>query len=257
MPTVLASIVIPSIYATSNGKLVNLPARMAKCPPDTKAAILALADEVRAAGGQFRLSDLFRSYDMQLQAHLDYVTKKKKAFSPAPGGSMHEGGRAFDVDLAALHIPLSRFWELAAKYGVMPVIPESDPKISEAWHFDHPGSHQLVREYYAAGKGRNLKPYTSMAVSAILSIGERVTFVKGKETQAHIQSCLIRLGHTIGNIDGDIGPKTRGVLAELGLAGLSIAEIVASLEERLEAIFPEEFFDKTEQQPEQWLLAQS
>jgi len=256
MPTVLASIVIPSIYASNNGKLVNLPARMAKCPPDTKAAILALADEVRAAGGQFRLSDLFRSYDMQLQAHLDYVTKKKKAFSPAPGGSMHEGGRAFDVDLTALKMPLARFWELAGKYGVLPVIPTPNSKTSEAWHFDRPGSHQLVREYYAAGKGSNLNNYTAMAVSAILSIGERVSFVKGKEIQAYIQSCLIRLGHNIGNIDGDIGPKSRGILAELGLTGFSIAEVVTSLEERLEAVFPEEFFDKTKQQPDEWLVAQ-
>jgi len=37
------------------------------------------------------LSDLLRSYDMQLQAHLDYTSGKKSAFSPAPGGSMHEG----------------------------------------------------------------------------------------------------------------------------------------------------------------------
>ena len=215
MPTILASIAVQSIYANSSGKLANLPSRMARCPPDTKAAILALVDEVRAAGGTLQLSDLFRSVDMQFQAHLDFVTRKKKAFSPAPGGSMHEGGRAFDIDLKALRIPLARFWELARKYGVMPVIASPNPRTSEAWHFDHPGSHQLVREYYAAGKGSNLKPYTAMAVSAILAIGETVTFVKGKEMQALVQSCLIRLGHSIGNIDGDFGPMTRGVLESL------------------------------------------
>ena len=62
--------------------------------------LYGIRDELQAQGGKLELSDLFRSYDMQLQAHLDYTSGKKKAFSPPPGSSMHESGRAFDVDLA-------------------------------------------------------------------------------------------------------------------------------------------------------------
>jgi len=53
----------------------------------------------------------------------------------------------------------------------------------------------------------------------------------------------------------DIGPKTRGVLATLGLAGLPVMDTIKALEEKLEAKFPDEFFDRTTQQPEQWMLA--
>jgi hypothetical protein len=39
---------------------------------------------------------------MQLQSHLDWKTGKKSAFSPPPGGSLHEAGRALDLDLDSL-----------------------------------------------------------------------------------------------------------------------------------------------------------
>lgn len=97
------------------------------------------------------LSDLLRSYDMQLQAHLDYTSGKKSAFSPAPGGSMHEGGRAFDLDLGALKIKLGQFWDIARKYGVTPIIKSPNPSASEAWHFDCRGSHERIYAYEYSG----------------------------------------------------------------------------------------------------------
>ena len=107
MSTPLIKIQIPSIYM-SGTKRLNLPERMAKCTPDSKKAILAIKADLLKEGGDLILSDLFRSYDMQLQSHKDYVMKKKKAFSPPPGGSMHEGGRAFDMDLVAMKVTLDR-----------------------------------------------------------------------------------------------------------------------------------------------------
>src|SRR4051812_32298727 len=76
-----------------------LPSRMAKCTPDTYRALFAVKENLKARNSDLVLSDLFRSYDMQFQANRDYVTGKKTAYSPPPGGSMHEAGRAFDLDL--------------------------------------------------------------------------------------------------------------------------------------------------------------
>jgi len=245
MSAPLVTIDFPSIYKGASGR-TSVPERMARCSPDMKKALFGLADAVRQRGGVLRLSDLFRSYDMQFQAHLDYASGKKKAFSPLPGGSMHEAGRAFDLDLAALKIGLAEFWELSKGFRVVPIIATPSTRSKEAWHFECRGSHQLVYEHYRSGTGSNFsKPATAMAASAIVSAGISVDFFKGKDEWARVQSALIRLGHaSVGNIDGDVGPKTRGVLETLGVAG-DASEILAALNEKLQAKFPEEWFDRT------------
>ena len=236
--------VVMSVYEV-NRQRVLMPERMARSTPDMKKAMYGIRAEVEAAGGKFALSDLFRSYDMQFQAHLDFTSGKKKAFSPPPGGSMHEAARAFDVDLKGLKMSLADFWELARKSGVVPIIPQPDPKASEAWHFECRGSHQLVYDYYKAGKGTNFsKPAAAMAASAIVALGLVHDRFKDKGEAAYIQSGLIRLGQLIGNIDGEIGPKTNGVLSSLGITGSTRAEQVQALDALLQQKFPDEFFDK-------------
>jgi len=235
--------VVMSVYEV-NGQRVLMPERMARSTPDMKKALYGIRAGVEAAGGKLALSDLFRSYDMQLQAHLDYTSGKKKAFSPAPGASMHEAGRAFDVDLKGLKMSLADFWQIAEKRGVVPIIAEPDPKASESWHFECRGSHQLVYDYYKAGKGTNFKPAAAMAASAIIAAGLAHDRFRAKEESAYIQSGLIRLGREIGNIDGEIGPKTHGVLSSLGITGSVRAEQCQALDTLLQQKFPDEFFDK-------------
>lgn len=245
MPALLVKPLVMSIYSV-NGVPVPMPERMARATPDLKRALYGIRADLKAKGGKLALSDLFRSYDMQLQAHLDFVSKKKKAFSPPPGGSMHESGRAFDVDLGQVKVNLAGFWEIAARWGVVPIIPEPNPKTSECWHFECRGSHQLVYDYYKAGKGSNFtKPGEAMAASAIVAVGLQHDKFKGREALAYLQSALIRLGHDIGNIDGDIGPKCNAKLAELGLAQATLDERTRALDGLLQQKFPLEFFDKT------------
>lgn len=241
MSAPLVSIAIASIYKNSSGVCVNVPNRMASCPPDMRASLLRLSREVTEASGSFRLSDLFRSYEMQLQAHLDYKSGKKRAFSPPPGSSMHESGRAFDVDVAALGMPLATFWAMAAKHGVVPIIARPDTALSECWHFECRGSHELVRRYYASGKAANLKPSQAMAASAILAAGIRVDSFK-HPTMAAIQSALIRLGQDVGPMDGLIGRRT---IAALEACGVRLEDdheaILAALELQLQVRFPDEW----------------
>ena len=245
MKTPLLHIIVPSIYEV-NGTRVALPERMAKCPPDMKMALHGVGEELRATGGRLILSDLFRSYEMQLGSYMDYRAGKKKAFSPPPGGSLHEGGRALDLDLGALKMPLRQFWPLAAKHGLTPIIAEPNPRTSEAWHFERRGSHALVYEYYKARRGTNFdKPYQAMAASSIVSVGVRVDKFRDGQDQAYIQSALIRLGQNIGNLDGQIGPKTLAALSALGLELTTVTECIAAVDLLLQAKFPVEFFDRT------------
>src|SRR5204863_2052988 len=104
-----------------------LPSHMAKCTPDTKMAVFAIAADLAAAGGKLALSDMFRSYQMQSQSHNDFVSHKKTAFSPPPGGSLHEAGRAMDIDLNSIHVSLAQFWDIAKRHGFTPIIKAPTP----------------------------------------------------------------------------------------------------------------------------------
>ncbi len=204
-----------SAYKNKKGEYANLPPRMAKCTPDMQWALGCIKIDVEDRGGEFLLTDLFRSNQMQYQANLDYVNKKKRAYSPPAGGTVHEGARAFDAALKQLGMSLKDFWEICFAYGVVPIIARPDIKISECWHFEKRGSFQLIYDYYKAKKGNNLTPYRAMGVSMVAAIGLKPDKIKMRE--AHIQSGLIRLGYEIGNIDGIIGKRTKTVLENLGI----------------------------------------
>ena len=210
--TPLVPITVSSIYNNA-----ALPARMAKCTPDTAAALEGVVEDLRARGHELRLSDLFRSYEMQRQANLDYVEKRKKAYSPPPGGSMHEAGRAMDIDLSSMGVTLKEFWDISKARGFFPIIDAPITSRSESWHFDCRGSHDAVYQYVKAGKaGVSIPPYTQMATSGILAIGVQVDALPDLGVGA-IQSALIRLGLDPGRIDGVMGDRTLGAMRDAGL----------------------------------------
>jgi hypothetical protein len=243
MPTPPIPIEILSIYFDKNKQRLNLPQRLAQCTPDTKAAVMNVKAELEAKGVNLFLSDMFRSHDMQLQAHVENA--KKGVFSPLPGGSMHEAGRAIDLDLDALLaggiLTLKDFWDLAGKHGFFPIVGQPNPKLKESWHFDRRGSHNLVRQYYLDGKGgSNMKPYEAMAASAILSIGVQVDRFQNQKGAA-IQSALIRLGQELGSIDGGVGNRTKQALDKAGVPFGDEDTMLSALENQLQQKFPEEF----------------
>jgi hypothetical protein len=241
MKAPLQNIQVPSVYK-HDGILVDLPAAMSQVTPDMAHAIEHISEDVESLGGNLIFSDLFRSYDMQFQARLDYTSGKKKAYSPAAGGSMHEAGRAMDIDILSLKMTLKNFWNICSKYGVTPIIKTPSTSLSECWHFDCRGSHGIVYNYYAAGKAKNMKPYYAMAASAILSVGIKVDRFANCQNEAFIQSALIRLGYDIGAMDGEIGPKCWTALEREGWGRIvPIHDIAVALEYKLARVFPNEY----------------
>lgn len=241
----LTKISVPSIYKNRSGEQVNLPERMAQCTPDMAKAIKVLSAEITKAGGSLILSDLFRSWDMQQQAYLDCQTGKKTAYSPPPGGSMHEAGRAMDIDLSKIKIHLLDFWKIAKPLGFMPIIAEPNPRTSEAWHFDFRGSHQLVYDYYLRmpRDKRNMKPYEAMAMSAITDNTDLpYTRQIGNLGVLRCQCMLVRLGKDIGLLDGFAGNKTNTALQ--GLVGENYKNIPYTtnlLKAKIKLTFPNEY----------------
>lgn len=132
----LREIEIESIYKDKNGNRLLLPSRMAQLVDRAADSLEYMIRDVSIMGGKLYISDAFRSYADQKKAHDDYISGKKKAFSPPPGHSYHEAGRAIDIDLESLGISLMHFWEICKNRGWNPVIRSPDPTVSEAWHFE-------------------------------------------------------------------------------------------------------------------------
>lgn len=238
----------PSPYGKDRS-IVPLPKRMGLATPDTKTAWDNVSAKVEARGGRVIFTDFYRTHDMQHQAHLDYVNGKKESYSPPAGQGVHEAARAGDVVVQELKMSLKDFWAICAEEGIVPIIKKPE-LVSECWHYEKRGSHQTVYNYYKLGKGNNMGAYQAMAISAILAIGNNVDeseigdqdFLKGRNTEAFIQSCLIRLGNEIGNLDGVIGERSRKALLVHGI-DYSIGPEAASeaIENIVRKAYPNEF----------------
>ena len=228
----LVPVNIPSIYKDSRGNNVNLPKRMALATPDTAAAIYAIARDVEeeGAGGRLVLSDLFRSKEDQDKAHHDYASGRKSAYSPPSGRSLHEAGRAFDIDLSQIKMELWRFWQIAAAHGVVPIIGEPHAWKSEAWHFECRGSHAV----FTSARDR--------ALSAILDHGGEVPQFGENSYKAFMQTALVRLGGDPGPIDGKIGPRTKAAFqAVTGTMYVGLSDDYSRLRNLLTEKFPREY----------------
>ncbi len=195
--------------------------------PDAAAALVALDAAVVAAGGDLRVSDCHRSLAVQAAARKRYdawvaagkprpgsakwnAATMKAAYVAAPGWSNHNGGRAVDLDLAALRFPgvdagrqLDRLWELARPLGWEPVIAAPEERASEGWHFDFWGELAPLRR--RAG-------YGTAALVAALMVGHGPVF--GVPRVALAQALLYRAGFDPGPIDGERGPRTLRALRE-------------------------------------------
>ena len=166
------------------------------------------------------------------------MTGRKKAFSPPPGGSFHEAGRAMDIDLATIGMSLAAFWEVLKPLGLVPIVNTPNAKLSEAWHFDFRGSHQLVYDYASSGKvAATYSPYAQAARSAILALGQHVDSVPDQDV-ALIQASLIRLGRDPGPIDGVAGFRTK---AAAKAAGATMDNADTKLADQIQAQYPGEF----------------
>lgn len=158
-----------------------LPATMALLTPDAASSLEAVKNEIENRGGCFRLSDAYRSTAMQARAHDDFVKGRKKAYSPPAGGSMHEAGRAIDIDLAALIHPPSvpkgsqtfneqQVRAIFESRGWTFIAPAGDPHrvdIKESWHIEFRGPFQAVYDAVMRRTGSRTKAYQAMSAAAI------------------------------------------------------------------------------------------
>jgi hypothetical protein len=165
----------------------------------------------------------------------------KTAYVAAVGQSNHGWGGAVDIDVGALVFPgiargsneaLAAFWEIAESFGWLPIITRPSVGQSECWHFDHLGPLAEIRDLFVRkGMAGSAYAQTAMAGHALAGVlpGELAPNV----TVAYIQSRLLLAGYWVGKVDGVIGPKTLGALAEVGVGlnkGAAAESVLPSLD---------------------------
>jgi hypothetical protein len=177
----LVTIAVKGIYGRP-GSL--LPASMARLTPDAAASLAQVEAEIERLGGCFRLSDAYRSSAMQARAHDDYIKGRKHAYSPPAGSSMHEAGRAIDLDLAALIHPPSvpkgsqtlnelKVRALFEAHGWTFIAPAGNPHsvdVKESWHIEFRGPFQETYDSVFKRANVHSKAYHSMAAAAIADL---------------------------------------------------------------------------------------
>lgn len=163
---------------------------------DGISALHSLRKEVEDKnGGVLRVTDMFRTWNMQAQAHQDYITGKKKALSPPAGESFHHS-RSTDWDIKLIDETLqptgtrlkgfNLFWEIYNDLGFTGVVGNRynpNKSLTEAWHIDFMGPFKAL--YCRQG-------YKMAAMAATMDaignnfIGQDPQYVKNVRIQAYL-----------------------------------------------------------------------
>lgn len=155
----------------------------------------------RALGQRIRVSDVFRTAEQSLAARAE-----KTGVQP-PGFSLHNYGIAVDVDidsmLKALRMKKPAFDAAMQAHGWY-CHRKDGARGPEDWHFNFLGP-DAARHLELSKRSTNT---SAAGESMIIAIhGDDLT-LEPKETQEALQK--LRLYH--GDIDGDLGPRTREAL---------------------------------------------
>lgn len=243
---------VPVEIKSSYPNVEFLPMPMAQMTPDAAASLAVVVAELEALGCLVRVSDMFRTRAQQVKAHNDWATGKKKAYSPPAGGSMHEAGRAIDLDLAPLinkqyaqgHTVLAEDdmraiftkhgWTWISRSGKQDQI-----DVLEEWHADYRGPFDAVYQKTMTATGNHGSAYHAMAAAGIADLEIYQTPSEGSDAAKHAamnvaaQPALIRLGYlTAAQAKGGDGPLTqhgvRTFQSEHGLTQSGVADGVTA-----------------------------
>ncbi len=222
---------VPGIYGT---KGAPLPARMAKLARPAAVALRKVYDDVVAAGGHLYISDMFRSFADQQKAHEDWKTGRKSAYSPPACNSVHESGRAIDIDAFDTVIGHKKVREILKKHGWVNIVATLTG--SECWHYEFRGA--------KFENVRGEKGYEEMARAMKVEIGNVKKVAAAEKSKDQVKALQSGLNKILGTkliADGIYGEKTKeAVIAfqkkfKLQVDGVAGPRTMAKLEELLKA----------------------
>lgn len=189
---------VPGIYPKGQ----PLPQGMAKLVKEAAEALKKVYEQIVKEGGYLFISDMFRSAAMQQKAHEDWKMGRKSSYSPPACSSVHESGRAIDIDVYDTKIGHKRVREILKANGWTNIVETLTGP--ECWHYEFRGQKwENYRKEYG---------YKAMAHQMKEEIGN---FAGTKLAQKYekdikwVQESLNKLMGTKLIVDGDYGEKTK------------------------------------------------
>ena len=190
---------VPGIYGKKGDPL---PQRMAKLVKPAAQALQQVYKDIVAEGGHLFISDMFRSFAEQQKAHEDWKSGRKSAFSPPACNSVHESGRAMDIDAFDTVIGHKRVREILIKHGWVNIVQTLTG--NECWHYEF---REEKWETFKQNHG-----YEAMARGMKEEIGTVKDVAKAeakKDDVKLLQTALNKVMGTNLEIDGIYGEATR------------------------------------------------
>jgi len=196
---------VPSIYGPEKG--APLPARMARLVRAAAAALQNVYEDIVHEGGHLYITDMFRSAADQQRAHQDYLSGRKSAYSPPPCSSVHESGRAIDIDTLDTGIGHRRVREILNGHGWINIVDTLTG--DECWHYEF---RETKWQAYLQANG-----YPAMARAMKEEIGNLAGLAAAQSREAEILWLQTSLNKVLGahlTVDGIYGPQTKDAVRE-------------------------------------------
>ncbi len=190
---------VPAIYGRKGDPL---PLRMAKLVRPAAEALRQVFEDVVREGGTLYISDMFRSAAQQQRAHEDWKSGRKTAFSPPSCNSVHEAGRAIDIDAFDTGIGHARMRAILNRHGWVHIVDSLTGP--ECWHYE------FREPRWEAYKGEH--GYAAMARAMKEEIGNTVGLDRAERAKGDVQWLQAALNRLLGldlEVDGLYGEGTR------------------------------------------------
>jgi D-alanyl-D-alanine dipeptidase len=125
-----------SVYQNLHQQKIPFPATEAYLHKEAIQALCEANVQILDAGGRLFLSSVWRRPEDQFKSWLDWKLGRKVTYSPPPGESMHECGRAIDIDTrpSQLKIEHSAVRDILIRNLWFPVAPLGMPGDN---HYEH------------------------------------------------------------------------------------------------------------------------
>jgi len=193
---------VPGIYGRKGNAL---PRRMAKLVRPASEALKRAYEDIVSRGGHLYISDMFRSAADQQRAHHDWKAKRKTAYSPPACASVHEAGRAIDIDAFDTGVGHRCVRTILNSHGWTNIV--STLTGSECWHYEFRG--RKWAQY------RRTHGYEDMAHAMKEEIGNTVGQARAERAKEEVRWLQTSLRIILGirlKVDGIYGEKTRSAV---------------------------------------------
>lgn len=202
---------VPGIYGRKGDPL---PARMARLVLPAAQSLQQVYRQVVTEGGHLFISDMFRSAADQQRAHEDWKSGRKTAYSPPSCSSVHEAGRAIDIDAFDTVIGHKRMRAILKAHGWIEITGSLTG--AECWHYEF---REPRWESYKQQHG-----YAAMARAMKEEIGNLVSLPQAKKTEKDTRWLQTALNKVLGTslpCDGVYEETTRAAVLQFQqMAGL-------------------------------------